>query len=81
MGILKDQHCPDCHCHQLTWHCVNRTRSGSQDGQLNLSDVETVFLLVCDICGEHLREASGNAVSEFLNSYMHKAKPVNKAIA
>lgn len=80
MAIHKDQTCPDCIAHQLTWHCIEPSQTG-RNSQKHAKNAKTVFVLRCDLCGEALREVSGDTIADFLNSYMQKAKPVTKSFA
>lgn len=62
--------CPHCGSTALTWQPTNLNRTGIQNGRLNTSDVECLFVLGCDHCSETLGGVSAEQVAGMMNAQL-----------
>ncbi|HEK0270605.1 hypothetical protein [Pseudomonas asiatica] len=61
--------CKECGSESLTWQTHSRIYRGcgAQQGRLNTSDVECLFVLGCDECSETLATLSADQVAKLMN--------------
>jgi hypothetical protein len=60
--------CKECGSTDLAWQTSNVTRTGIQQGRLNTSDVECLFVLGCNDCSETLATVSADKLASLMNS-------------
>lgn len=59
--------CKVCESTELSWQTSIVNRSSVQQGRLNTSDVECLFVLGCNHCSETLATVSADKVAGFMN--------------
>ena len=60
--------CKECDSTDLKWHSGLRNKGGVQDGRLRMHEIEAIFYLGCEFCGETLQVVDGDKVAVFLNN-------------
>lgn len=68
MKLTNITQCRNCRSESLAWFTQNTVPSGIQQNRLNTRDVQCLFVLGCDECGETLKMISADKVAEALNA-------------
>lgn len=74
MANFEDVYCPECGVNEaVSWRHQNLTTGGVQNGRLKLSEVRTVFIADCEICGDTLRTVDAHDIAQQLTTDIMKS--------